>query len=187
MRKNLSKFGISMLATVAAVGGILLAGAQDAPVVDMNQVPVQDIQNAQAVDPTLYEGRAYGMMNKDSKGNWSMSGNFRNLEDNSHSYSMLKNIFPALAVGLIGAGIILTILAILILAFWIWMLVDAIRRDIDYKPVWILVIGVLGIIGAIAYYFAVKKNPDYCCGEECHCEDGVCATCDGKDCKCEVK
>lgn len=180
MRKNLSKFGVSMIATLAVIGGTLLAGAQNAPI-----STTTDVVNTQQIQPAEYSSygdTGFGMMNRDlNDGDWSMRGN------NSHDYSMLKNIFPALAVGLIGAGIILTIIAILILAFWIWMLVDAIRRDIDYKPIWILVIGVMGIIGAIAYYFAVKKNPDYCCGEECHCEDGVCATCDGKDCKCEVK
>ena len=53
--------------------------------------------------------------------------------------------------------------AILILAmiFWIMMLIDVIKRDFSKendKIVWLLVIIFLGIIGAIVYYFVVKKE-----------------------------
>jgi prolipoprotein diacylglyceryltransferase len=50
-------------------------------------------------------------------------------------------------------------LAVLLTAFWIWMIVDCAKRTFkndNDKVIWILVIVLAGIIGAIIYYFAVK-------------------------------
>jgi hypothetical protein len=57
--------------------------------------------------------------------------------------------------------LILIIIAIIVFAliFWIIMLVDSIKhkyKDKDDKIIWVLVIALLGIIGAIIYYFVVK-------------------------------
>lgn len=52
------------------------------------------------------------------------------------------------------AGILLTI-------FWIFMLVDVTKREFkkeDDKIVWVLVVALTGIIGAIVYYFIIKKE-----------------------------
>jgi prolipoprotein diacylglyceryltransferase len=52
-------------------------------------------------------------------------------------------------------------IAILALVFWILMLVDSIKRkykDDNDKIVWVLVIVLLGILGAIVYYFVIKKD-----------------------------
>lgn len=74
--------------------------------------------------------------------------------------------------GLVGAGaalIILVVLGVMILAglaiflfvFWILMIVDCATRkfknDTD-RVVWILILIFLGLIGAIIYYFVVKRN-----------------------------
>ena len=67
--------------------------------------------------------------------------------------SIFRSLFPLYA----GAGAIFVIFGLILLAFWIWMLVHAIKHDIDYKPVWILVLWFLNIFGAIIYYFAVKE------------------------------
>jgi hypothetical protein len=56
-------------------------------------------------------------------------------------------ILPAIAIG----GTI----------FWIMMLVDVINRKFDNesdKTIWILVIALGHLIGAIVYYFAVKNK-----------------------------
>jgi len=61
--------------------------------------------------------------------------------------------FIILLVALIAAVVILGT------AFWIWMIIDCAKRDFkkeNDKVVWILVIVLLQIIGAIIYYFAVK-------------------------------
>lgn len=64
---------------------------------------------------------------------------------------------------LIGGFVFLIFFAIsigiLILAFWLWMLIDCLKRDFkkDYeKIVWVLVIIFLHILGAVIYYFVVK-------------------------------
>lgn len=47
------------------------------------------------------------------------------------------------------------------LIFWIFMLIDAVKRKYkkdDDKIIWILVVVLAGIIGAIIYYFAVKRE-----------------------------
>ena len=51
--------------------------------------------------------------------------------------------------------------AILLFIFWIKMIIDCAKRDFkgdSEKVVWILVIVLLGFLGAIIYYFAVKAN-----------------------------
>ena len=59
--------------------------------------------------------------------------------------------------------IILIFIAIFVLAlvFWIMMLIDAIQRKYkneNDKIAWILVIVLVGVIGAIIYYFVVKRK-----------------------------
>ena len=66
---------------------------------------------------------------------------------------------------LIGEFILLifliVIIVILMFAFWIWMLIDCLKRNFKNdteKIVWVLVIIFLGAIGAAVYYFIVKIN-----------------------------
>lgn len=54
--------------------------------------------------------------------------------------------------------IVIAVVGIFVFIFWLKMLIHAIKQNIDYKPVWILVILLTGIIGAVVYYFAVKKH-----------------------------
>lgn len=47
----------------------------------------------------------------------------------------------------------------ILFAFWIWMIIDCIKRDFKKdveKVVWILVIVLLGFLGALIYFFVVK-------------------------------
>lgn len=51
--------------------------------------------------------------------------------------------------------------AIWITVFWILMLVDAVKRSFKSdgeKIAWVLIIIFLHVIGALVYYFAVKKE-----------------------------
>ncbi len=70
----------------------------------------------------------------------------------------------AMLWGILGVGLfILLIAAIAILAivFWIMMLVDAAKRKFkqsEEKIVWVIIIALLGIIGALVYYFVVKRK-----------------------------
>lgn len=54
---------------------------------------------------------------------------------------------------------IIVVVSILAMVFWIFMLVDAAKRKFSNendKIIWILVIVLAGIIGAIIYYFVIK-------------------------------
>lgn len=58
-----------------------------------------------------------------------------------------------------GLGFIAIIIGIFLFAFWLWMLIDCLKRDFkkDYeKIVWVLVMIFLHLLGAIIYYFVVK-------------------------------
>jgi prolipoprotein diacylglyceryltransferase len=50
------------------------------------------------------------------------------------------------------------------IALWVWMLVDAIKRENynreDEKITWIIVLALTGAIGAAIYFFAVKRKYD---------------------------
>jgi TctA family transporter len=65
-------------------------------------------------------------------------------------------------LGLLLLFILLTIAVfILTVIFWIVMLIDSIQRkykDSNDKVVWVLVIIFTGIIGALIYYFVVKRK-----------------------------
>jgi hypothetical protein len=64
--------------------------------------------------------------------------------------------------GFLGWGIagFLVILALGIWAtvFWIMMIVHAATHDIENKAMWIILMVFTGIVGALIYYFAVKRK-----------------------------
>ena len=72
---------------------------------------------------------------------------------------MMEFLFPFKLVG-IGA---LVIVAILVFAFWVWMIVDCAMRKFRNsleKIIWILVIVFAGWLGALVYLIVVKLlNP----------------------------
>lgn len=70
--------------------------------------------------------------------------------------STLLIIFLAFIIGFIILGVI-----ILAFVFWILMIVDCAKRKFKEegeKIVWILILIFLHILGAIIYYFAVKRE-----------------------------
>jgi uncharacterized membrane protein YsdA (DUF1294 family) len=55
------------------------------------------------------------------------------------------------------------VIMIPLIAFWIWMLIDAIKREYpadrqNDKIVWILVVALAGWVGALVYYFVIKQK-----------------------------
>ena len=58
----------------------------------------------------------------------------------------------------IGLFIVMFAVGIVALVFWIKMLIHAVKNPIEHKPLWIIILLLFGIIGAIIYYFAVKKS-----------------------------
>jgi len=63
---------------------------------------------------------------------------------------------------IIGAGLIfMVVMWVIMLAagiFWLVMLIHAATKPIDNKAVWILVMVFTNILGAIVYYFVVKRE-----------------------------
>ena len=58
--------------------------------------------------------------------------------------------------------LLIIVVGILSFIFWIFMIVDVAKRDFKQendKILWILVVILAGIIGALIYYFVIKK-PD---------------------------
>lgn len=58
-------------------------------------------------------------------------------------------------------GLIIAGISIFIFVFWISMIIDCVKRKFredSEKIVWILVLIFTGIIGALIYYFIVKKK-----------------------------
>ncbi len=41
-------------------------------------------------------------------------------------------------------------------AFWLWMLVDLIQRDVPNKALWAIIMIFAGVLGSIIYFFAVR-------------------------------
>lgn len=65
-----------------------------------------------------------------------------------------------LTSGFISLLVVATIVFLAATVFWLWMIVDAITKPIENKAIWILVLLVTGVLGAIVYYFAVKRPMD---------------------------
>ena len=66
-----------------------------------------------------------------------------------------------LIFGSIFASLLFIAIGIFSLVFWILMLVDSIQRKFkksDERVIWVLVIILTGIIGALIYYFVVKRK-----------------------------
>lgn len=64
---------------------------------------------------------------------------------------------------------IAVILAIVLFVFWLWMLIDCLKRLDDNfaiggnyaKLIWVLVIIFTGLIGALIYYFLIKRTDSH--------------------------
>ena len=59
-------------------------------------------------------------------------------------------------------GLVMFALGIFALVFWIIMIVDVVKREFKQendKILWVLIVILTGIVGALIYYFVVKK-PD---------------------------
>ncbi|VVB54361.1 Uncharacterised protein [uncultured archaeon] len=62
-----------------------------------------------------------------------------------------------------GIGLLIVLLSVLLsftgFAFWVWMIVDCIKRkDFSDKLLWTVVLLLSGFVGGLIYYFTVKKK-----------------------------
>lgn len=67
-------------------------------------------------------------------------------------------VSAGLGIGLIILWCVMMLLSILLFVFWLLMLIDCVKRDFEQKTLWIVLIVLLGWIGATAYYFAIKRK-----------------------------
>lgn len=58
----------------------------------------------------------------------------------------------------IGGFLVIFALGIWATVFWIMMIVHAAKHDVDNKAVWIILMVFTGIVGALIYYFVVKRK-----------------------------
>lgn len=65
-----------------------------------------------------------------------------------------------LGIGFLTLGVIIPLVAVVVLSvvFWLLMLIDCLQRDFEDKLVWVLVLLFLTLLGAILYYFLVKRK-----------------------------
>ena len=60
----------------------------------------------------------------------------------------------------LGSFVVVSVIGLISFIFWLMMLIHAIKKPIESKPVWIILMILTGIFGAIIYYFAVKRGFD---------------------------
>jgi len=75
----------------------------------------------------------------------------------------LLNVFDGLSMGdfsgaVVGVFFAIVAVGLLFMAFWIWMLVDVLKRDIPDKTLWVVLIVFTNWIGAFIYFFVVRKK-----------------------------
>ncbi len=58
--------------------------------------------------------------------------------------------------GIFAIGMLVVSIAAFV--FWLMMIIHAASKPIENKPLWIVLIVLTGIIGAIVYYFVVKRK-----------------------------
>lgn len=83
-----------------------------------------------------------------------VNGKWLLLETNFHQKLSPGFVFKTVGKILIVIFLIFSPLGI----FWLWMLIDCIKRPIENKVVWILVIVLVGLLGAILYFFIERKK-----------------------------
>lgn len=162
MKNKLNKFITSSLLAILLMGGLASAQKDVA-------TPVSDqVENYSSASSWNGYGNDRGMM--DTGSDW------QSMKDKrfSNEKEMWRDMMPAFAAGFVGLGIVFSLIGLLFLAFWIWMLVHAASKDIKHKPLWILVIWFMHIVGAIIYFFAVKRRYDAEMKEECACDTCLC-------------
>ena len=117
----------------------------------------EDIGNNQVKVSGTYDLKVSDLMIKDEPDYFIFENqdNFWLLKDTNFHKKMDYN--PQIAA--LWKYIILFLpIIVLILGFWLWMLIDAIKRDFDYKDLWIVLLIILFVLGAILYFIIVRRK-----------------------------
>jgi hypothetical protein len=74
---------------------------------------------------------------------------------------MAELLGPGLIVGLLLFWLVMIAAFILLFVFWIYMLVDVAQRKFKHendKVIWVIIVALLNWLGALIYYFAIKRR-----------------------------
>ena len=108
-----------------------------------------------------------------TKENWKISGfpGYYEFENVQGQWKMVDTSFPQdvtkqAYTSILAATPIFTILIVTIIiiaissAFWLWMIVDCLKKEQDNKELWLLLLVVGGSLAAMAYFLLVKVSSD---------------------------
>lgn len=74
------------------------------------------------------------------------------------NYAGLENKVKGILGWALGGFLVIFALVICSTVFWIMMIVHAAKHEVENKAMWIILIVFTGIIGALIYYFVVKRK-----------------------------
>lgn len=83
----------------------------------------------------------------------------------SNDLSALVSLLLSLGIGLIFFIFWALWLTLIVggMVFWVMMLIDVAKREFpnsNDRTTWVLVVALAGMVGAVIYYFAVKRPAD---------------------------
>lgn len=129
----------------------------------------KDIQFRQSV--TYYEDLGNNQVKVKTRFAASGSGwnvnelsNYYIFEKSGNSWLLVDTNFhqklgPEYVLKIVGIALVILVpISLAIFAFWLWMLVDATTRKFDNKTIWIILILLLNIFGALLYFFIIKER-----------------------------
>ncbi|MBU5689839.1 MAG: PLD nuclease N-terminal domain-containing protein [Candidatus Aenigmatarchaeota archaeon] len=117
----------------------------------------EDLENSQVKVNGVYSAKG---------GDWSINGmpNYFIFEKIGDSWLLVDTDFhqklgSEYVFEFVGKILLIVFIILLVLgAFWLWMLIDAINRQFENKTVWIIVMVLTGFLGAILYFFIVRRK-----------------------------
>ena len=69
-----------------------------------------------------------------------------------------RDLMPSAALAYVGKFVVALFgICLLILAFWLWMFIDCLRRDFKDKTLWVILLIFVGPLAALLYFFIVKR------------------------------
>jgi uncharacterized BrkB/YihY/UPF0761 family membrane protein len=68
--------------------------------------------------------------------------------------------FVSLGFGILVIFLVAILAMLFASLFWVMMLVDCAKRDFKDKTVWIIIIIFTNFLGAVLYYYIIKKAED---------------------------
>mgnify|MGYP001575023158 CR=1 FL=1 len=97
---------------------------------------------------------------------WSTSGmitNFVFMQNDAGDWLIVdsefaRDLMPSAALAYVGKFVVALFgICLLILAFWLWMFIDCLRRDFKDKTLWVILLIFVGPLAALLYFFIVKR------------------------------